>query len=224
MATYSNILAGGHRSLADYSPWGHTVGEDVTTTLLLVEMRITTTHATPPTASEGPVSLWQLNCYLKWPWKYLNSRNTTNPIPHIPFKTKSLKFSRCYNFYCWPEILFKRLISCIQRKSWYQQSHLHEPEYSDWKMLIWHHPHPRKLNAQTRVHFTTFLPLPFDLTGHSDITKENHLHWSKVILYLLLTASLPQTQTWDILVHWLTWTLLYQQPLKWTLTCNDKYT
>ena len=60
MATYSNILAGeshGHRSLADYSPWGHTVGEDVTTTLLLVEMRITTTHATPPTASEGPVSL-----------------------------------------------------------------------------------------------------------------------------------------------------------------------
>ena len=71
------------------------------------------------------------NCYLKRLWKYLNPRNTINPIPHIPFKTKSLKFSRCYNFYCWPKILFKRIISCIQRKSWYQQSHLHDPEYSD---------------------------------------------------------------------------------------------
>ena len=38
-------------ALAGYSPWGHTVGDNLTTTLLLllVEIGTTTIHAMPPT-------------------------------------------------------------------------------------------------------------------------------------------------------------------------------
>ena len=62
MATYSNILAGeshGHRSLADYSPWGHTVGEDVNNypTTGGNENNHNTCHATHRRAGNATLSL-----------------------------------------------------------------------------------------------------------------------------------------------------------------------